>query len=767
MIPALDEANILDTIKLDKALRLAKQKSKNGQLEEAKNIYEDILQKFPKNKKAMIALQSLVGQATLAPQDPPPEQLQPIINLYNQGQLQQALSESKKLLGRYPNSAYLFDIAGTCNASLLQFDAAIDSYKQALKIRPDSAEIYNNMSIALERKGDSGAAIKSSKQALKIKPDFAEAYNNLGNAQEGEGKLEAAMESYKKALKIKPDYADALYNIGNALKNKGSLEAAIGSYQRALKIKPDYVEAHNNMGFALSVKGDLDAALDSYQQAINLKPDYADAYYNRGNTLAKRGELEAGIKSYGMALKINPTHQSARAEKLHQQSQICDWAAIEQDRHLISKLGISTESISPFSLQSLEDAPERHLARSEVFNKKLYGYIRPLPLAGRPSQKPKRLRIGYFSADFHEHAVAYLMAKVIETHDRTSFEIYGYSIGPPQDDDMRQRLVKGFDVFDDVRDMDNQDIALLAQQDKIDIAIDLTGYTKNSRPAIFAYRAAPVQINSLGYSGTMGADYMDYIVADPVVIPSGSEQYYSERILRLPNTFMPTDNTRPISSRPMSRLKMGLPETGFVFCCFNNNYKISPHEFDIWMRVLLKIEGSVLWLRSSNTWSEDNLRARAKSRGIEPSRLVFAGHVPIDEHIARQGLADLFLDTFTYNAHTTATEALWAGMPVVTKAGRGFSARAGASLLTAAGLPELITETDQEYEALILHLASNSDCLAQIRKKLADTRLSAPLFDTALFTKKLEDGYQQVYQRYYDGKLPKDIFVTENCCPES
>jgi len=521
------------------------------------------------------------------------------------------------------------------------------------------------------------------------------------------------------------------------------------------------------MGFALSVKGDLDAALDSYQQAINLKPDYADAYYNRGNTLAKRGELEAGIKSYGMALKINPTHQSARAEKLHQQSQICDWAAIEQDRHLISKLGISTESISPFSLQSLEDAPERHLARSEVFNKKLYGYIRPLPLAGRPSQKPKRLRIGYFSADFHEHAVAYLMAKVIETHDRTSFEIYGYSIGPPQDDDMRQRLVKGFDVFDDVRDMDNQDIALLAQQDKIDIAIDLTGYTKNSRPAIFAYRAAPVQINSLGYSGTMGADYMDYIVADPVVIPSGSEQYYSERILRLPNTFMPTDNTRPISSRPMSRLKMGLPETGFVFCCFNNNYKISPHEFDIWMRVLLKIEGSVLWLRSSNTWSEDNLRACAKSRGIEPSRLVFAGHVPIDEHIARQGLADLFLDTFTYNAHTTATEALWAGMPVVTKAGRGFSARAGASLLTAAGLPELITETDQEYEALILHLASNSDCLAQIRKKLADTRLSAPLFDTALFTKKLEDGYQQVYQRYYDGKLPKDIFVTENCCPES
>jgi protein O-GlcNAc transferase len=767
MIPALDEANILDTIKLDKALRLAKQKSKNGQLEEAKNIYEDILQKFPKNKKAMIALQSLVGQATLAPQDPPPEQLQPIINLYNQGQLQQALSESKKLLDRYPNSAYLFDIAGTCNASLLQFDAAIDSYKQALKIRPDSAEIYNNMSIALERKGDSGAAIKSSKQALKIKPDFAEAYNNLGNAQEGEGKLEAAMESYKKALKIKPDYADALYNIGNALKNKGSLEAAIGSYQRVLKIKPDYVEAHNNMGFALSVKGDLDAALDSYQQAINLKPDYADAYYNRGNTLAKRGELEAGIKSYGMALKINPTHQSARAEKLHQQSHICDWARIEQDRHLISKLGISTESISPFSLQSLEDAPERHQARSEVFNKKLYGYIRPLPLAGRPSQKPKRLRIGYFSADFHEHAVAYLMAKVIETHDRTSFEIYGYSIGPPQDDDMRQRLVKGFDVFDDVRDMSNQDIALLAQQDKIDIAIDLTGHTQNGRSAIFAYRAAPVQINYLGYPGTMGAVFMDYIIADPVLIPCGYEQHYNESILRLPNTYMPTDNTRPMSTRPMSRSEMGLPEDGFVFCCFNNNYKISPREFDIWMRVLVKIDDSVLWLRNSNALSEDNLRTQAEARGVNSSRLVFAGRAPMDEHLARQKLADLFLDTFDFNAHTTAAEALWTGLPVVTKVGKGFAARVAASLLTAVGLPELITETEQEYEELILHFANNPERLAQTREKLVDNRLSAPLFDTALYTTHLEDGYQQVYQRYYDGKLPKDVFVTENCSPEA
>jgi predicted O-linked N-acetylglucosamine transferase (SPINDLY family) len=289
----------------------------------------------------------------------------------------------------------------------------------------------------------------------------------------------------------------------------------------------------------------------------------------------------------------------------------------------------------------------------------------------------------------------------------------------------------------------------------------LTGYTKNSRSGVFAYRAAPMQINYLGYPGTMGANFIDYIIADPILIPSDSQKHYNEKIIQLPNSYMPTDNTRIFSERELTRLEMGLPEQGFVFCCFNNNYKISPTEFDVWMRLLLKVEGSVLWLRKSNKWSEGNFCKEAKSRGIDPSRLIFADRVPMDEHLARHRLADLFLDTFAFNAHTTATEALWAGLPVVTKLGQGFAARVAGSLLTAIELPELITETEMEYEALILDLATNPQRLAAIKQKLAANRLSKPLFNTELFTKHLEDGYQRAYRQYFDGKEPEAIYVPE------
>jgi len=871
---------------------------KIGRIADGKAVFDQAKVKGAKGE-AFDQLEKRLFEPSSNPQDPPSAQLQSIINLYTQGQLQQALSDATEMLEKFPNSAVLYNIAGASNAGLMQFDAAVDSFKQLLKINPHYAEAYNNMGVALQDKGDPEAAIDSYKQALKINPDYAEAYYNMGVALKDKGDLEAAIDSYKKALKcnsdyaeaynnmgvalqdkgdleaatasykqalkinpdhaeayngignvlnakgdpaaaivsykqalkINPDYAEAYYNMGVALNDKGDSEAAIDSYKQALKIKPDYAEAYNNMGVALKDKGDpeaaissykeaiklkpddaeayynmgvalndkgdseaaiesckqalaikpdyaeaynnmgnalndkgeREAAIDSYKRAINFKPDYAEAYYNMGAALVEKGALDAGIKSYEMALKIKPDYQASRVDKLFLQSQICDWTALTQDRDLIATLGTSTESIEPFAILSLEDAPERHRVRSEILVEKLYKHKTPLPPAAKPSQEPQRLRIGYFSADFQEHPVAYLMAKVLEVHDRMRFEVYGYSIGPARDDDMRQRLIKAFDVFIDVRDMSDQDVALLVRQDKIDIAIDLTGHTKNNRLGIFAYRAAPVQINYLGYPGTIGADFIDYIIADSVLIPSGYEQYYNEHILRLPNSYMPTDNTRPMSTRPMSRSEMDLPEDGFVFCCFNNNYKISPQEFDIWMRVLAKVEGSVLWLRNSNAWSEDNLRTQAKIRGVDPSRLVFAGRTPIEEHLARQKLADLFLDTFAFNAHTTAAEALWAGLPVVTKVGKGFAARVAASLLTAVDLPELITETEQEYEALILNLATNPERLAQICQTLADNRLSAPLFDTALFTKHLEDGYQQVYQRYYDGKPPDDIFVSEHC----
>ena len=649
------------SLPVDKALRKAQSHIKAGELAEAEELYKQVLSRFPKNKKAIQGYQKLKAGITSkgsTGSKPPQEQIDELVGLYNQRQFEEILEKIKPMVSLFPNAITLHIIQGGSNAALQRHDAAIDNYKQAIK--------------------------------------------------------------------IKPDYADAYYNMGVVLKDKGEADAAIKSYEQAIKIKPDYADAYNNMGAALKDKGEVDAAIDSYKEALKIKPDY----------------------------------ELARSAKLFQQAHICDWAAIKEDSEAIANLGTLAQFVEPFGLLSLEDAPERQRLRSEIYAKRKFSQ-KPLPLAPRSTQKPDRLRIGYFSSDFKEHPVAYLMAKVIETHDRSFFEVYGYSIGPANDDKMRHRFIKGFDVFDDVQDMSDQDVALLARQDQIDIAIDLTGYTQNSRSGVFAYRAAPMQINYLGYPGTMGANFIDYIIADPILIPSDSQKHYNEKIIQLPNSYMPTDNTRIFSERELTRLEMGLPEQGFVFCCFNNNYKISPTEFDVWMRLLLKVEGSVLWLRKSNKWSEGNFCKEAKSRGVDPSRLIFADRVPMDEHLARHRLADLFLDTFAFNAHTTATEALWAGLPVVTKLGQGFAARVAGSLLSAIDLPELITETEIEYEALILDLATNPQRLAAIKQKLAANRLSKPLFNTELFTKHLEDGYQQAYQRYFDGLEPDMITVCD------
>jgi len=407
---------------------------------------------------------------------------------------------------------------------------------------------------------------------------------------------------------------------------------------------------------------------------------------------------------------------------------------------------------------SLEDAPERHRRRSELYVATKYPQ-RTRSKWTRPSQKPKKLKIGYFSADFHNHATMCLMAQIFAAHDHEHFEVYAYSYGPDNYDEMRQKLITDVDKFYDVRNKSDAEIVDLARADNLDIAIDLKGYTKDERLSLFSRCLAPVQISYLGYPGTLGADFIDYIVADPTLIPKAKCGYYTEQVIYLPHTYQPTDNKRPISGKVMNREEHGLSSNNFVFCCFNQNYKISPKEFDIWMRLLSKVEGSVLWLLQSNEWAEQNLKHQAEARGVSSKRLIFADKIPQAKHLARQQLADLFLDTFNYNAHTTTSDALWAGLPVVTKLGEGFAARVAGSLLNAIGLPELITTTEHEYEDLILELATNPTRLAEVKKKLATNRISQPLFNTELYTKHLENGYQQAYQNYLDGNSPQTITV--------
>jgi len=783
--------NILDTITLDKALRLAKRNSKDGQLKEAKNIYEDILQKFSKNKTALSELQLLAGGATVEPQDPPSEQLQYIINLYTQGQLQQALSHTTEMLERFPNSVSLYNIAGASNAGLMQFDAAINNYKKALKINPDYAEAYNNIGAALNEKGDLEAAIESYKkalkikpdyaeayynmgfalqnkldpeaaiesytQALKIKPDYADAYNNMGNILKDKGDLEAAIDSYKQAIKIKPDYVDAYNNMGIALKDKGDLEAAIDSYKQAIKIKPDYVDAYSNMGNALQDKGDLEAAIDNYKQAIKIKPDYADAYGNMGNVLKDKGDLEAAIDNYKQAIKIKPDYAEALSQSYHLAALMSDWAFAKALEKNLSSDQLEG-NLAVYGLLSLEDNPAMHLKRTTNLVKSKYNH---LPLFNiRPPLKSNRIKVGYFSSYFRQHPVTMLSVNMLEYSDKENFETFAFHYGKNIQDEYRLRITSAFDHFIDVSGMLDKEIAQLALEKEIDIAIEFNGFMKDERIGILAHRPAPIQINYLAYPGTMGANFYDYIVADTILIPEDQKINYSENIIYMPNCYMPQDGTRQISDKSITRQECNLPEDSFVFCCFNNSFKITPKEFDIWMRLLSKIDGSVLWLLKINKSSEVNLKTEAKKRGVEPNRLIFADKIPVEEHLARQKLADLFLDTFNVNAHTTASDALWVGLPVLTKIGKGFAARVASSLLTSLEVPELITTSEKEYEALALSLATNPEKLCSIKKKLADKRTSAPLFDTETYTKNLEKAYTQAYERYTQGLSPIEIKIS-------
>jgi predicted O-linked N-acetylglucosamine transferase (SPINDLY family) len=367
--------------------------------------------------------------------------------------------------------------------------------------------------------------------------------------------------------------------------------------------------------------------------------------------------------------------------------------------------------------------------------------------------------VGYFSADFKNHPVAFLIAELFEIHDRSQFETYAFSLAEGADE-MRGRLHKAFDHFIDAEARSDVEIAQVARDLGIDIAVDLSGFTQDSRTGIFAHRAAPIQVNYLGYPGTMGADYIDYIIADKTLIPPQSQQFYSEKIVYLPNSYQVNDRGRLISVRQFTRTELGLPENGFVFCCFNNNFKILPATFDGWMRILKSVKGSVLWLFQDNPRAVDNLRCEALNRGVEASRLIFAERMPLAEHLARHRQADLFLDTLPYNAHTTTSDALWTGLPVLTLMGESFASRVAASLLNAIGLPELITSSQEEYEALAIELALNPKKLADTKLKLANNRLTAPLFDTPLFAKNLEAAYIEIYKKYQADLQPEHMSVT-------
>ena len=583
---------------------------------------------------------------------------------------------------------------------------------------------------------------------------------NQGISLHQQEKLELAKTIYEQVLAKQPKHFDALHLLGVLAFQTNDHALAAELIGKAIDINPSSASAHASLGLVLQGLRRLDEALVSYDKALALKPGDAEVCNNRGNVLNDLRRLDEALVSYDKALAIKPDFEFLLGKKLNLQMHLCDWNDLTgQLYQLESALSEDSKVASPFELLGLIDNPDLQLLASKIWieNRHLASDV-----LGDFTQRAAdgKIRIGYYSADFHNHATSYLMAELFEAHDGQRFELYGFSYGPDRQDEMRKRVSDGLGQFIDVTQKSDREVAKISRDLGIDIAIDLKGFTKDSRTGIFAERCAPIQVSYLGYPGTMGAPYFDYIVADKTVIPQESQQFYSEKIVYLPHSYQVNDSKRKISDKVFTRHELGLPESGFVFCCFNNNFKILPETFDGWMRLLQTVEGSVLWLLADNPTAVRNLQKEAQNRGVDPHRLVFAPRMPLDEHLARHRLADLFIDTFPCNAHTTASDALWAGLPVLTRTGQSFASRVAASLLNAIGLPELITEDQMQYEHRALSLAQDPVLLAEIKTKLVQSRSKSPLFNAQLFAKNLEAAYEEIYRRSLEAETSNHIDVS-------
>ncbi|HET9404972.1 MAG TPA: tetratricopeptide repeat protein [Burkholderiales bacterium] len=675
------------------------------------------------------------------------------------GKLAEAMALCRKLLQVNPRDEVALLNQGSCQLKSGSAGEALASYDGALQIRPDYADALSGRGGALLGLGRLEEALASCERALAVEPDHAETLNNRGHVLLKLRRPEEALASFERALAKKPGYVEALYNRGANLLELNRPAEALESYDRALAGNPDHVEALNNRGIALLELRRPEEALTSFDRALAIKPDYAEALGNRGLALLVLNRREEFIEGYKRLLDIKPDYIYAPGHLLTAQMQGCEWSDYETSAaRILEGIRAGKRADTPFSFLAISDSAADQLQCSRMYVADKYPAA-PRPVWRGERYRHDRIRIAYLSADFHAHATANLMAGLFEAHDRTRFETTAISFGPDIADEMRTRLRAAFDRFIDVRDRSGHETASLLRELEIDIAVDLKGYTAFCRTEILSHRAAPIQVNYLGYPGTMGADYIDYILADRLVIPEQHHSFYTEKVVYLPDTYQANDSRRQIAEWAPTRAEAGLPEQGFVFCSFNNNYKITPKIFDVWMRLLQRTEGSVLWLLEDNAAAARNLRREAEHRGVAPQRLVFAPRLRLDKHLARHRLADLFLDTLPCNAHTTASDALWAGLPVLTCLGTTFAGRVAASLLHAIGLNELVTHSLEEYEALALELAANRKRLDDIRSRLAANRATHPLFDTDRFRRHIEAAYTKMWERHQRGEPPASFSV--------
>ena len=686
-------------------------------------------------------------------------QLQAAVAHQKAGRLGDAANIYRRVLDAAPGNFDCAYLLATLYAQQGNMKAAIDMFRRAARIRPDIIDAHYNLAVALGMVGNHAEAAQTYKRVLEINPRHSHARNNYAASLLNSGQVTQALDQYDELIALHPDLADAHNNRGMALQYLKRFDDALRNYDKAIALRPDFAEAYVNRGNVQAALHHSDDALASYNKAIALKPDFADAYSNAGNIYCTRKSYSEALDAYGRALALRPDDSDARSMRLFAKMHLCDWSDFNAECAALISCINSNLPLYPFSVLAIPSSPDQQLRCARTFANTRY------PSSDKPLWRGDiydhdRLRIAYVSSDFRAHAVSHLMAGLFECHDKAQFEVTAISIGPDDGSELRRRLQVAFDKFIDANAMRDDEIASRIRQAEIDILIDLNGYTQGARMGIFAQRPAPVQVNYLGYSGTIGADYIDYVVADPTVIPKEHFAFYSEKVAWLPDSFMVNDPGRSIAERTPTRAESHLPDDAFVFCCFNQPYKISPAVFEVWMRLLKAVDGSVLWLKENGAVAAQNLRREAQRHGVAPERLVFAASVPLaGDHLARHRQADLFLDTSPYNAHATASDALWAGLPVVTCLGTAFAGRVAASLLKAIGLDELVTTSIDDYEVLALRLARDPALLDSLKAKLARNRTIGPLFDTQRFARYIEAAYRTMSQAQRRGSPPESFAV--------
>jgi protein O-GlcNAc transferase len=718
--------------------------------------------------------------------------------LYNYGIVLKLLNRPAEALQRFseaisinPSVAETWNHRGTTLHDLSRYEEAIADFDKGVALNPRYADAFINKGKSLLALGRGDEALAGFERALAINPSLTEAWLGRGHSLGGLGNYQEALSAYDRALALNPSFAEAWLGRGNALVQLQQFDDALAAYDRAVTLKPDLAEAWLFRGLVLGALGNTQGALAAYDRALALDPNFAQAWVGRGNAFLQLRQYDNALAACDRALALNGNLAAAwsgRAEILVQLNEpdkalaafdralalqrdiplvqggrlfakllLSNWINLEPelaDLAAVVRAGNLAVSSFDFLGMSWSAADQLTCAKRAMADQPL------LPHAWRGEiYSHDRIRIGYISADFRTHPIAQLVAGLFEYHDKSRFEISAVSYGPDDGSALRDRIKAAVENFIDVRAMTDEKIAQSIRDREIDILVDLTGLTQYNRFGVLSRRVAPIQVNFLGFPGTTGAEWMDYIIADATIIPEDHFRFYSEQVVWLPGAYQPNDEKRLIAERLPTRAECNLPEAGFVFCCFNNTYKIAPEIFAVWMKLLRAVEGSVLWLLETNPTATQNLRNEAKARGISSERLIFAPKIALADHLSRHRQADLFLDTLPYNAHTTASDALWAGVPIVTCLGETFAARVAASLVKAVGLPELITTSLEDYEALALKLARELSFLAGIKAKLARNRNTYPLFDSARFARHIEAAYTTMWERYRNGEPVKPFAV--------